>query len=69
MSMQLELNFASAEEGAKVMPLGERATQPIELRYGTLATLFLRVGTSPLRRLTLPTHSITADSAASNCRI
>ena len=51
------------------MPLGERATQPIELRYGTLATLFLRVGTSPLRRLTLPTHSITADSAASNCRI
>jgi len=30
--------------------LGDSATHPIELRYGTLAALLLLVGVSPLRR-------------------
>ena len=47
--------------------MGENATQPIELRYGTLAALLL--GISPLRRRALPAHPITAHSVASNYRI
>jgi hypothetical protein len=49
--------------------LGESATQPIEPRYGTLSALLLLVGKSPLRRSALPSHRITAHSAAFNCRI
>jgi hypothetical protein len=49
--------------------LGESATQPIEPRYGTLSALLLLVGISPLRRHALPSHRITAYSAASSCRI
>jgi hypothetical protein len=49
--------------------LGESATQPIAPRYGTLAALLLLVGKGPLRRHALPSHRITAHSAASNCRI
>ena len=47
-------------------PLGENATQPIESHYGTLATLLLLVGISPLRRHALPAHRIAAHSSASN---
>ncbi len=54
---------------AHLHPLGERATQPIEPRYGTLAALLLLVGKSPLRRSALPSHRNAAHSAASNCRI
>jgi hypothetical protein len=54
---------------ARYHPLGENAMQPIEPHYGTLAALLLLVGISPLRRSTLPTHRIAAQSAASNCRI
>ncbi len=54
---------------AHLHPLGESATQPIELRYGTLPALLLLVGNSPLRRHALPSHRIAAHSAASNCRI
>jgi hypothetical protein len=50
-------------------PLGKNATQPIESHYGTLATLLLLVGISPLRRRALPTHRIAAHSAVSNYRI
>ena len=50
-------------------PLGENATQPIESHYGTLATLLLLVGISPLRRRALPAHRIAAHSTVSNYRI
>ena len=49
--------------------VGESATQPVEPRYGTLAALLFLVGKSPLRRRALPSHRITAHSAAPNCRI
>jgi hypothetical protein len=52
-----------------VHPLGERATHPIELRYGTPAALLLLAGMSPQRRRALLAHRIAAHSGVSNCGI
>ena len=48
--------------------LGESATHPIELRYGTLTALLLVAGMSPQPRHALSASRIAAHSAASNYR-
>lgn len=53
---------------SRVHLLGENATHPIELRYGTLAALLRLAGMSPQRCRALPSPRITAHSGASNRR-
>jgi hypothetical protein len=48
--------------------LGESATRPIDLRYGTLAALLLVAGISPPPRRALPAHHSAAHSGAFNYR-
>jgi hypothetical protein len=48
--------------------LGENATHPIELRYGTMAALLLVAGICPPPRRALPAHRSAAHSGAFNCR-
>ncbi|MBA4215613.1 MAG: hypothetical protein C0449_21315 [Polaromonas sp.] len=64
----LEMPMNTEKTGhAEAHPMGEGATDPIELPGSALAALLLLAGRSPLRRRALPAHSRAAHSGPSNC--
>jgi len=54
-SLAATASFSATEPPACLHPMGEKATQPIEQRYGTLVALLL--GISLLRRRALPAQT------------